>query len=27
VALVERLSGDLAQRGCRVQVQHRDMRR
>lgn len=27
VALVERLAADLAQRGCRVQVQHRDMRR
>jgi len=27
VALVERLAQDLARRGCRVQVQHRDMRR
>jgi len=27
VALVERLGQDLARRGCRVQVQHRDMRR
>jgi RNase adapter protein RapZ len=27
VALVERLGEDLGRRGCRVQVQHRDMRR